>query len=109
MGLGRLHRDFQPYAQALVDVARDHHLNPQITSTFRSIGRQKALYEARQRGDHPLPVAPPGCSYHNYGLAFDMVADDLPWLGRVWQSWGGVWGGKSDPVHFQIPGPRLCR
>lgn len=108
MGLGRLHPDFQPYAEALVEVATYYNLHPQVTSTYRSITRQAALYEARQRGEHPLPVARPGCSYHNYGLAFDLVADDLPWLGKVWQSWGGVWGGASDPVHFQVPGGRLC-
>jgi len=22
-------------------------------------------------------------------------------LGRKWQSWGGRWGGKSDPIHFE--------
>ena len=108
MGLGRLDPRFAPYAEALVQAADAAGLRPQITSTFRSIGRQRALWEARQRGEHPLPVAYPGCSYHNYGLAFDMVCDDLPWAGALWQSWGGVWGGAGDPVHFQVPGPRLC-
>lgn len=28
----------------------------------------------------------------------------LPQLGEVWKSWGGVWGGNRDPVHFQLPG-----
>ena len=30
--------------------------------------------------------------------------DYLEDLGQIWTSWGGVWGGKSDPVHFQLPG-----
>jgi len=26
-------------------------------------------------------------------------------LGRIWKSWGGVWGGEfDDPIHFEFPG-----
>jgi hypothetical protein len=25
-------------------------------------------------------------------------------VGYTWQTWGGVWGGERDPVHFQYPG-----
>lgn len=25
-------------------------------------------------------------------------------VGYTWQSWGGVWGGDRDPVHFEYPG-----
>lgn len=26
-------------------------------------------------------------------------------LGQVWESWGGVWGGRaSDPIHYEYPG-----
>jgi len=26
-------------------------------------------------------------------------------LGKVWESWGGVWGGHfKDPIHFEFPG-----
>jgi hypothetical protein len=29
-------------------------------------------------------------------------------VGPTWQSWGGVWGGQRDPVHFQLPaGPEV--
>jgi hypothetical protein len=32
-----------------------------------------------------------------------------PWgaladVGYTWESWGGVWGGQKDPVHFEYPG-----
>jgi len=27
----------------------------------------------------------------------------LYYLGAVWRSWGGIWGGERDPVHFQPP------
>lgn len=48
--------------------------------------------------------APPGRSFHNYGLAFDLSAPlvELRWLGKVWEAWGGKWGGERDPVHFQV-------
>jgi hypothetical protein len=25
-------------------------------------------------------------------------------VGYTWQTWGGVWGGDRDPVHFEYPG-----
>jgi hypothetical protein len=25
-------------------------------------------------------------------------------VGYTWESWGGVWGGQNDPVHFEYPG-----
>lgn len=78
-------------------------LRPRVTSAYRSIREQEILWNRRQRGQHPLPVAFPGTSMHNYGLAVDLVSDNNEALGRYWQSLGGVWGGKSDPVHFAAP------
>jgi len=52
-------------------------------------------------GRHPYPVAPPGESMHNYGLAADIVCDDLEWLGHVWQHWGGYWSPR-DEIHFSV-------
>jgi hypothetical protein len=25
-------------------------------------------------------------------------------VGATWEDWGGIWGGRKDPVHFQYPG-----
>lgn len=61
---------------------------------------QQRLYAARQRGQHPYPVAQPGRSQHNYGLAIDMVSKNNTALGNYWRSIGRTWGGQSDPVHF---------
>ena len=93
---------FQPYAEAIVDVARQYGLKPRVTSTFRSLREQRGLYEAYLRGWHPYPVAPPGQSQHNYGLALDLTSEDNNWLGQVWKSWGGYWT-PSDRVHFGVP------
>jgi hypothetical protein len=43
---------------------------------------------------------------HELGRAFDLDAssDTLAYLGSVWESYGGTWGGRfgsSDPIHFE--------
>lgn len=101
--LSRLRRDFKPYGKYLLDVAVYWNLNPRITSAYRSFAEQERLYARYLRGEHPLPVAPPGGSMHNYGLAVDLVSDDNAALGNLWRQLGGVWGGEADPVHFAAP------
>jgi len=96
----KLNPHFKPYAKALYHVARKNGLHPVFTSGFRSIRRQTELYDRFLRGEHPFPVAPPGHSLHNYGLAMDLVSDNNEWLGKVWEHWGGRYGGTSDWIHF---------
>ena len=91
----------RPWGVALYDVARRYGLNPVVTSTRRSRATQRRLYANWKSGKSPYPAAVPGTSLHELGWAFDMWSEDMPWLGRVWQSWGGVWGGARDPVHYQ--------
>jgi len=95
-----LHPQFKPWADWLFSVGEYYNLHPRFTSTFRSLAKQEDLYRRRQRGEHPLPVAPPGRSMHNYGWAFDLVSDDNNLLGTVWRHYGGIWGGSKDWVHF---------
>lgn len=90
-----------PYAAHLIDVAQYNGLRPRITSVYRSYARQAQLYERYRAGKSRYPAAPPGRSYHNYGRAVDMKADNLPGLGAYWQRMGGTWGGNVDPIHFQ--------
>lgn len=80
-----------------------------LTSTVRSLREQTFLYNRYISGKSGgLPAAPPGHSAHEYGWAFDLMV--TPWryqaeVGRAWvQTWGGVYGGKRDPVHFELPG-----
>lgn len=81
-----------------------------VTSSFRSQSKQSKLYQKWLSGESKIPAAPPGRSLHGYGLAFDLarIGKDpfndplLVWLGAVWESWGGRYGGQRDPVHFQI-------
>lgn len=94
---------FRPWARWLYKTAETYGLRPRVTSTYRSLSEQRRLYNLYLRGQHPLPVAPPGASLHNYGLAFDMVSANQEWLGVVWEAVGGRWGGRfRDPVHFSV-------
>ena len=87
----------RPYAEALIQ----HFRGLQVTSVYRSKTEQRRLWNARHR--NPYPVAPPGRSLHEHGLAWDMVGPDhvLEEAGRVWNSWGGQWSSK-DRIHFEV-------
>lgn len=89
----------RPYASALVA----YFPRLTITSVRRSRTQQLALWYNRH--NNPYPVAPPGTSKHELGLAWDMVGpeDQLELAGRTWESWGGRWGGRfGDPIHFEV-------
>lgn len=73
----------------------------QITSVRRSRTEQLKLWN--NRANNPYPVAPPGYSKHEYGLAWDMVGSEerLEQAGKIWNSWGGHWS-PSDKIHFEV-------
>lgn len=98
----KLDKRFRPAAEWLFHVAQYNNLRPRLTSAYRSIDHQKRLYAEYTAGRHPYPVAPPGRSMHNYGLAIDMVSSNNAALGAYWESLGGRWGGARDPVHFGV-------
>jgi len=91
-------RRFDLLAQSL----RRSGFKVQVTSGYRSIAEQRRLFERRQRGEHPLPVATPGCSQHNYGRAIDAVVtpDASSFLDGLARAFGLEWAGPADPVHF---------
>lgn len=95
-----LHPAFVPWALWLVGGARTTYT---ITSTRRSATTQARLYREYLAGRSPYPAAPPGRSWHQLGLAWDMVAPlpELRRLGAIWRRAGGIWGGEADPIHFQ--------
>lgn len=106
--LSGLRSFFRPWARDLVHVASVAGVLPRVTSTLRSSTYQAKLYRDYLAGRNAYPVAPPGSSAHELGLAFDMVTSPmsaLSDLGAVWEDWGGVWGGRfGDEVHFEFPG-----
>jgi hypothetical protein len=72
-----------------------------IVSGFRSSEAQAALYAAR--ATNPYPVAPPGSSMHEKGLAIDVPAGFVPTLlgvaakAGLCQPYPG-----DDPIHFEV-------
>lgn len=77
---------------------------PVIRSTYRDRGTQTNLWNRCQRREASFPVKEPGCSQHEFGYAFDMVATggafvaDAPVPGRVSQILCGVFGICGDQV-----------
>jgi hypothetical protein len=72
-----------------------------ITSGFRSTEEQAALYA--NRAANPYPVAAPGSSMHEKGLAIDVPADFVPTLLAV-ASRAGLCHPYpvDDPIHFEV-------
>lgn len=91
-----------PYAQSVYYFARSAGVSPRITSVRRTYAQQEALYRRYQMGLNPFPVAPPGSSLHEHGLAFDMMTSDQGrTAGALWDWYGGQWS-PSDYVHFGV-------
>jgi hypothetical protein len=68
------------------------------------------LYNDWYRGLSKYPVARPGTSRHEKGMALDILSTNTGALVAMLNSVGLVWGGPADPIHFEIPavgGPRL--
>src|SRR6267143_604214 len=104
--LNDLDPELASFARDLVDAAGRAGLQPRITSTIRSHSEQRRLYNRFLAGQAGYPVAPPGQSAHEYGLAFDMVVSPMEALadvGYTWRQWGGGWN-PTDAVHFELPG-----
>ncbi len=72
-----------------------------ITSGWRSTETQAALYA--NRAANPYPVAAPGSSMHERGLAVDVPADFVPRLVAV-ASKSGLCQPypTNDPIHFEV-------
>jgi len=105
--LGGLVDELRDAARELDAAVWQSGLQGRFTSTRRSGAEQTRLYRAYISGRHAFPVAAPGFSAHEYGEAFDYVVSPAEYqedVGYTWQQWGGVWGGRADVVHFELPG-----
>lgn len=76
-----------------------------VTSGYRSFAHQQRLWE--QRHTNPYPVAPPGRSRHQSGLAVDVPRAFVPRLLSVAAAAGLCRPlPVSDPIHFELCGGR---
>src|SRR5574340_1073533 len=110
-----LQPSIQGLATSLVERAKAQGISLEIVQAYRSPDQQQALYTSGAG----VTNAPALSSYHNYGLAFDVVPQDYislkDWnpsgplwaqIGALGESLGLEWGGrwhKPDRPHFQIP------
>lgn len=103
-------------AKEFIDMAIDQGLNVDVFSGYRSFKEQNALYaKGRTKPGNKVTNAKGGQSWHNYGLAVDVVFyvngkpsweeyHDWEKLGRIGKLVGFEWGGdwkKRDRPHFQ--------
>lgn len=128
--LAGLHPDIKRDVRRFINKAEDKGIKLRITSGFRSFNEQQTLYDqgriSTSIGDllgtlsgssqKIVTNAKPGQSYHNYGLAFDVVPirdgegvwnyADPVWkeIGLMGKGFGFGWGGdwsKPDYPHFE--------
>lgn len=114
-----LRPELVPWFEWIAAYVQYYEATAAVSSGYRSSSEQARLYARYQAGLMPGPVAPPGKSKHELGLAIDIWTDAwksgwdpanppaaLRLAGAAWQSVGGTWGGDfqtvaPDPIHFE--------
>lgn len=111
-----LHPVFRRYVEfAVSEFAKATGVRPTITSTYRTMAEQTALYNAYVRGQQTgnptkWPANPPGESAHNVAsgaLAFDSWVPDQ-WM-PLWVWFRREIGFRvpdNDVIHAEVPGWR---
>lgn len=97
-----LHPYLATIRRNLPRVARTMGFQARVTSAYRSPAKQAWLYKRWLAGLQPYPVAPPGTSDHERGLALDVVSTNPAQLVSLLRSAGLSWQGPGDPVHFYL-------
>lgn len=121
----KLYPNLQAKVQVLIENAHKKGLDVWIVQGMRTIEQQNELYaQGRTKGKKGKTVtnAKGGESYHNYGLAVDVVfhgsepyGESHNWkaLGEAGKEagleWGGGWKSFPDRPHFQISGLKLSQ
>lgn len=98
-----LNPELQSKLNSLLDGARQQGANPQLTSGYRTNQQQTALYNS---GNGGVPVARPGTSLHEKGLAADVSGDakTMQILHSLAPQYGLEFPFTNDPVHVQLKG-----
>ncbi len=109
-----LHPAFQPLARRFLEKCLGEGHDVIITCGYRSASEQDALYaQGRTTPGKRVTNARGGQSWHNYGLAIDVVfvKDGKAWWNGPWNALGAIgeglgltWGGRFklvDRPHFE--------
>lgn len=115
--LETLHPSIKDDVRSFINSAeKQHGIKLRITSGLRTIKEQNELYnQGRTTKGKIVTNAKGGDSYHNYGLAFDVVEikdgkalfENPNWtkIGSIGKTfgfeWGGEWESLKDKPHFQ--------
>lgn len=112
LGSGRLHPALTQKVERFIEKAEAQGLNLRVVEGFRNSAKQAEAYA------NGISKAKPGFSFHNYGLAVDVVfrdekgnpswneGHDWKRLGEIGKEtglyWGGDWKTFNDRPHFQL-------
>lgn len=111
-----LYHEFEKSLNKFLALAKLSGLNVGVHCGYRSFKEQDVLFNKRINGKR-VTKAPGGLSWHNYGVAADVVflengkwswAEKHDWkkLGDLGKScgleWGGDWKSFPDRPHFQL-------
>lgn len=114
-----LHPELCKRVQKLLDRCKSEGLNVDLFQGLRSFDEQAELYaNGRTKPGKIVTNAKPGSTWHNYGLAVDIVFktpkgkwtwdESCDWakLGKLGKecglSWGGDWKKLKDRPHFEL-------
>lgn len=116
--IDKLHPKIQPFVKELIKRAEDElGLYYRVTDGLRDFDEQNELYASGRTEPGPiLTNAMGGESWHNYGLAVDIVeikdgealyqSENWPLIAQLAKSIGFEWGGDftsiTDKPHFQM-------
>jgi LAS superfamily LD-carboxypeptidase LdcB len=98
----RFHERLNAFTAALTAQGIPAH----VISAYRTNAEQASLYAKYQAGTGGI-AAPPGSSYHNYGLAADIIPDNPANYPRMWAiapQYGITPLAEKDKPHFQMAG-----
>ena len=116
--IAKLHPEIQAMAKEFIIRAdRELGIKLRVASGLRTFKEQQDLYDkGRSKPGKIVTNAKPGDSFHNYGLAIDVVEikdGKAIWKNPRWQQiadlaksigfkWGGDWKSFKDRPHFEF-------
>lgn len=104
-----LHPELRSTAKKFLNTLQQNNIGYEVISGFRTFPEQAELYkQGRSIPGNIVTRAKAGESYHNYGLAIDVIPEDWNNVHRIANiaesfgfEWGGDWDDFKDYPHFQ--------